>query len=465
MNPWELYAPELITDLYELTMAESYLREGMNAEATFSLFIRDYPAGRSFFISAGIESLLEILPEFRFSDESLRYLASLGKFSTKFLDYLRDFRFSGNIRAIAEGRIFFVQEPIVEVTAPIIEAQIIETLVLNVIQLETMLASKAARVASVASGKGLIEFGMRRTHGVDASLKAARTTYLAGFMGTSNLLAGKIYGIPVFGTMAHSYITSFHSELDAFYAFVRAFPENPVLLIDTYECIAGALKAVEVAKELRKSGKELSGVRLDSGDLADLSIKVRAVLDQAGFPDVKIMASGNLDEYRIETLLKSGACIDIYAVGTRMSVSADAPYLDIVYKLVEYDNKPVLKLSTGKKTWPGRKQVDRFYSPDGKMDFDRLRLLEAGIQEGEPLMELVMKEGQRVNAPESLSEIRTRFSGEWRKLPEKLRSIHAAEPYRVEFSQSLRELDSKTARLKRLEEVEVTKGRLKQKIG
>ena len=452
MNPWEQYAPELITDLYELTMAESYLREGMNGEATFSLFIRDYPQSRSCFISAGLESLLQILPEFHFSDESLRYLVSLGKFSTRFLDYLRDFRFSGNIRAIAEGRIFFAQEPILEVTAPIIEAQIIETLVLNVIQLETMLASKAARVASVASGKGLIEFGMRRTHGVDASLKAARTCYLAGFMGTSNLLAGKIYGIPVFGTMAHSYVTSFHTELEAFYAFARAFPEDPVLLIDTYDCIAGALKAVEVAKELRKKGKKLLALRLDSGDLADLSIKVRAVLDEAGFPEVKIMASGNLDEYVIETLIKSGARIDFYAVGTKMSVSADAPYLDIAYKLVEYENRPVLKLSAGKKTWIGRKQVYRFYDPDGKMDFDRVCLFETGTEKGEPLMELVIKEGQRVHAPESLSEIRARLSDEWRKLPEKLQSIHAVEPYRVEFSQSLKELDSKTARQKRLEE-------------
>jgi nicotinate phosphoribosyltransferase len=460
MNPWEQYAPELVTDLYELTMAESYLQEGMNGEATFSLFVRDYPADRSFFVSAGLESLLQILPDFRFSDESLRYLASLGKFSNRLMDYLRDFRFSGSIRAIPEGRIFFVQEPILEVTAPIIEAQLIETLVVNVIQLETMLASKAARVSAVAAGKGLIDFGMRRTHGVDASLKAARASYLAGFLGTSNLLAGKIYGIPVYGTMAHSYITSFHSELDAFHAFARTFPDNSVLLIDTYDCIAGALKAVEVATVLRKKGKKLMGVRLDSGDLADLSRQVRLILDDAGFADVNIMASGSLDEYQVERLLNSGAQIDCYAVGTRMGVSADAPYLDIAYKLVEYEGRPILKLSAGKKTWIGKKQVYRFYGADGKMDFDRVCLLDSERQGGEPLMELVMEAGQRVQAPESLMEIRTRFSDEWGKLPEKFQSIHPGQIFPVKVCHSLEELDSETARIKRREEVEGFKGGL-----
>src|SRR5208337_3154053 len=454
MKPWEQYAPELIADLYELTMADSYLQEGMGGEATFSLFIRDYPADRSCFVSAGLESLLQILPDFRFSDESLRYLVSLGKFSTGFLDYLRGFRFSGSIRAIPEGRIFFAQEPILEVTGPIIEAQVIETLVLNVIQLETMLASKAARVSAVAAGKGLIDFGMRRTHGVDASVKAARSSYLAGFLGTSNLLAGKIYDIPVFGTIAHSYIISFPSELDAFRAFARAFPDNTVLLIDTYDCIAGALKAVEVAIALREKGKKLLGVRLDSGDLADLSRKVRLIFDEAGLHDVKIMASGNLDEYQIETLLKGEAQIDFYAVGTRMGVSADAPYLDIAYKLVEYEGRPVLKLSTGKKTWIGKKQVYRFYGADGKMDFDRVCLLDSRRQVGEPLMELVIERGQRVRAPESLLEIRVRFSQEWQKLPEIFKAVHPGQVYPVEVCQSLKELDRKAARLKWREEVE-----------
>jgi nicotinate phosphoribosyltransferase len=459
MNPWEQYAPELITDLYELTMGESYLQEGMTGQSTFSLFIRDYPVDRSYFVAAGLESLLRILPGFRFSDESLRYLVSLGKFSSRFIDYLRDFRFSGSIRAIPEGRIFFVDEPILEVTGPIIEAQIIETLVLNVIQLETMLAGKAARIFAAASGKGLIDFGMRRTHGVDASLKAARASYLVGFMGTSNLLAGKIYGIPVFGTMAHSYVSSFRCELDAFQAFAHAFPDNSVLLIDTYDTIAGALKAVEVARTLREKGKELLGVRLDSGDLAGLSKRVRFILDEAGFPGVKIMASGNLDEYQVEKLLNSGAQIDFYAVGTRMGVSADAPYLDISYKLVEYEGRPVLKLSTGKKTWIGKKQVYRFYTDDGRMGFDRVCLFDSGEQEGEPVMESVMEGGQRVGRPEPLSEIRVRFSEEWRRLPEKLRAIRPEQVYPVDVCRSLKELDSQTAQLRRREEVDESLGK------
>ena len=460
MKLWEQYAPELVTDLYELTMAESYLREGMSGEATFSLFIRDYPADRSYFVAAGLDNLLQILPDFRFSEESLRYLASLGKFSSELIEYLRHFRFTGSIRAIPEGRIFFAQEPILEVTAPIIEAQVIETLVLNVIHLETMLASKAARVYGAASGKGLIDFGMRRTHGVDASVKAARSSYLAGFHGTSNLLAGKIYNIPVFGTMAHSYVTSFSSELDAFHAFARAFPDNTVLLIDTYDSIAGALKAVEVAKAMREKGQELLGVRLDSGDLGNLSRKVRLILDDAGFPDVKIMASGNLDEYEVENLLKGGSQIDFFAVGTRMGVSADAPYLDIAYKLVEYEGRPILKLSTGKKTWIGKKQVRRLYGADGMMDFDRVCLFGSGRSDGEPLMELVMKEGLRARAPESLAEIRARFSDDWRKLPEKLKAIHPPQVYPVEVCESLRELDGEIALLKRREEVEELEKRL-----
>jgi nicotinate phosphoribosyltransferase len=460
MKLWEQYAPELVTDLYELTMAESYLREGMRGEATFSLFIRDYPVDRSYFVAAGLEDLLQILPDFRFSDESLRYLASLGKFSSELIEYLRQFRFTGSIRAIPEGRIFFTEEPILEVTAPIIEAQVIETLVLNVIHLETMLASKAARVYGAASGKGLIDFGMRRAHGVDASVKAARSSYLTGFLGTSNLLAGKIYKIPVFGTMAHSYVASFSSEIDSFYAFARAFPDNTVLLIDTYDSIAGALKAVEVAKAMRERGKKLLGVRLDSGDLVSLSRKVRLILNNAGFPDVKIMASGSLDEYKVENLVKGGSEIEVFAVGTRMGVSADAPYLDIAYKLVEYEGRPILKLSTGKKNWIGKKQVRRFYGADGKIDFDRVCLLDSGRGDGESLMEVVMKKGERQRAPESLMEIRARFSDDWRKLPEQLKALHPSHVYRVEVCESLRELDGEIALLKRREEVEELEKRL-----
>lgn len=455
MNVWELYSPDLVMDLYELTMAASYLDEGMAGEATFSLFIRDYPVDRTFFVSAGLDHLLDILSDFRFTPESIDYVASLGKFSPSFLDYLRKFRFSGSIRAIPEGRIFFCHEPVLEVTGPIIETQLIETLVMNVIQLETMLASKTARVFHAASGKGLIDFGMRRAHGLDASVKAARAGYLTGFLGTSNLLAGKIYGIPVFGTMAHSYVTSFKCEMDSFLAFARAFPTNTVLLIDTYDTISGAKKALEVAKMMAGEGKRLLGVRLDSGDMAALSRKVRSIFDDAGFPEVQILASGSLDEGGIEDLTARGAAVDMYAVGTRVDVSADAPYLDIAYKLVEYEGRPVLKLSSGKKTWVGKKQVYRFYDDRGQMDHDRLGLLAAGDSEGEPLLELVMDGGRRLHAPEPLERIRARFEMESKRLPEKYRVVHPADMYPVMISQSLRELDDKAAESKRCEEIEV----------
>ncbi len=454
MKPWEKYTPELVADLYELTMAAGYLEEGMSGEAAFSLFIRDYPKYRSYFVSAGLEHLLEIIPEFRFDKDSLEYIASLGRFRPEFIDYLRDFRFTGTIRAIPEGRIFFAQEPLIEVTGPIIEAQIIETLVLNVMQLETMFASKAARIVHAARGKGLIDFGMRRAHGVDASVKAARSSFIAGFVGTSNLLAGRLYGIPVFGTMAHSYVTSFECELDAFLAFARAFPEGTVLLIDTYDTIAGALKAVDAAKIMAADGKSLLGVRLDSGDMAGLSRQVREILDQAGFPDIKIMASGNLDEFAIEELAGKGAAIDMYAAGTRLCVSADAPYLDIAYKLVEYDGRPILKLSSGKKTWVGKKQVYRFYGEDGKMNHDRLCLHDESDTAAEPLLETVMVDGKPTRKPEPLETIRSRIASEFMRMPEPLRDILTRANYRVEISKTLQELDDRISNEKRREEVE-----------
>ncbi|MCE5334619.1 MAG: nicotinate phosphoribosyltransferase [Desulfobacteraceae bacterium] len=451
MKIWEQYVPELVTDLYELTMAECYLREGMSGEAAFSLFIRDYPAERSYFVAAGIEHLLEVLPDLRFGPEALDYLASLGKFSREFIDYLRDFRFTGTVRAIPEGRIFFANEPLVEVIAPIIEAQIVETLVLNVMQLETMLASKAARVCHAAGGRGLIDFGMRRAHGVDASVKAARASYLTGFLGTSNLLAGRIYGIPVFGTMAHSYVSSFTNESEAFDAFSRVFPGNTVLLIDTYDTIAGARKAIEMGRAMRNRGERLVAVRLDSGDLTALSKEVRQILDAEGFSEVQIMASGNLDEFKIEDLIREGAAIDLYAVGTRMVVSADAPYLDISYKLVEYEGKPVVKLSSGKKTWVGQKQIYRHYDADGKMDYDILCLMRASGSGGEPLLRTVVEGGCRTCSPEPLEKIRERFAEEWSRLPESLRAIRPRERYRVEICDSLQRLDLETVRQKRRE--------------
>lgn len=446
MNPWDHLAPELLTDLYELTMAAGYFRESMEGEATFSLFIRGYPEHRSYFVAAGLEHLLEILSRYRFREESLEYLRSTARFPREFLDYLRDFRFTGTVRAMPEGRVFFANEPILEVTAPIIEGQLLETLIINVIQLETLLASKAARCVEAARGRGVIDFGLRRTHGIDAGLKAARASYLAGFLGSSNVLAGKLYSIPIFGTMAHSYVTSFAREMDAFQAYAEAFPDNTVLLIDTYDTISGARKAVEVARGLAARGKSLAGVRLDSGDLAALSRQVRAILLEGGFPDVRILASGNLDEFRVHELLEVGAAIDVFAVGTRMGVSADAPYFDIAYKLVEYGGRPLLKLSTGKKTWVGRKQVHRFRSEDGLLDHDELCLLSEPAPGGESLLETVVEGGRVVRPAESLGTIRSRFEAERTALPLRYRSIRASAAYPVVIGPGLKDLEEATVR-------------------
>lgn len=451
MHLWEEFAPELVTDLYELTMAASYLREGMNGEATFSLFIRGYPSHRAYFVAAGIEHLVDLVTGMRFSESSIEYIASTGKFPSSFIDYLRGFRFTGTMRAIPEGRIFFANEPVVEVTAPIIEGQLLETLVLNVVQLETLIASKAARCVHAARGRSLIDFSFRRTQGVDAGVKAARTSYLVGFDGTSNVLAGKLYGIPVFGTMAHSYVTSFEHELDSFLAFYRTFPENTVLLIDTYDTVSGARKAVEVARIMAADGKVLKGVRLDSGDMAALSREVRRLFRESGLEGVSILASGNLDEFKIQELIEAGAEIDVFAVGTRMGVSSDAPYLDIAYKLVEYDGRPILKLSSGKKTWVGRKQVYRLHDAQGMMKEDILSLLSERQVEGEPLLTVVVDEGKRRNPPESLSAIRERFSRDWNALPPPCREIRPTEGYPVKISRALEELDTRTVEDKRRE--------------
>ncbi len=453
MNPWSQFAPELVTDLYELTMAASYLREGMSGEATFSMFIRAYPPGRSYFVAAGLEHFIDMLMELRFQDESVEFLASTGKFSPDFLEYLKTLRFSGSIRALPEGRIFFVDEPMLEVTAPIIEAQIIETLAINVLQLETLIASKAARCVHAAQGKSIIDFSLRRTHGVDAGLKAARASYLAGFAGTSNVLAGKVYGIPIFGTMAHSYITSFEHEMDSFRAFARAFPDSTVLLIDTYDTLNGARKAAQVAREMAAEGKTLRGVRLDSGDLAALSRGVRKILDDEGLNEVEILASGGLDEFKIEALREAGASIDAFAVGTHMGVSADAPCFDIAYKLVEYEDRPVLKLSSGKRTWVGRKQVYRRLDAQGRMYEDSL-CLDTEKRPGETgLLEEMVRKGRRVRPPESLQVIRRRFETDFQQLPEGCKDLRDPQRYPVRISLPLQELEEQATRKVRREEL------------
>jgi nicotinate phosphoribosyltransferase len=374
MAPQSSFA--LFTDLYELTMAASYFQHAMFAPATFSLFVRKLPTDRGFLVAAGLEEIVRFLENFSFSADDLEFLRQTARFSTDFLDYLAQLRFTGDVYALPEGRICFAKEPLVEVTTPIIEAQIVETFVLNAIHLQTLIASKAARCVYAAQGCGLVDFALRRTHGMDAGLKVARASYLAGFAGTSNVLAGKLYGIPFFGTMAHSFVQSFDDEEQAFGAYAETFPDETALLIDTYDTISGARHAARVGQVLRQSGHRLQAVRLDSGDLLTLSRATREILDAAGLTDTRIYASGSLNEHEVARLVTAGAPIDVFGVGTDMGVSRDAPSLDIAYKLVEYDGKPRLKLSSQKVSLLGKKQVFRVLDEDGHDKQDLLGLRE-----------------------------------------------------------------------------------------
>jgi len=433
-GPLLLEDAALFTDLYELTMAAAFFREGIRAPATFSLFTRLLPPGRGFLVAAGLEEALEYLRGFRFSESALARLAALGRFEPAFLDHLGALRFTGEVRAVAEGTVLFADEPFLEVTAPLIEAQIVETALLNFVHVQTVLASKAARVALAADGRSVAEFGMRRSHGMDAGLKAARCAYLAGCGATSDVLAGGVYGIPLAGTMAHSYVTAFSDELEAFRAYARAFPDDAILLLDTYDTLEGARKAAVVASELAARGHKLAGVRLDSGDLLRLSREVRRILDEAGFPAVRILVSGGLDEHDIERLLAAGAPIDAFGVGTRMNVSADAPSVDLVYKLVEYAGRDVLKLSEGKETWVGAKAIYRL------RDEDVLALAEEPPPaEGvESLLQPVMRAGELLRAHPTLAEVRAHCLGQIAQLPEGLRKLDQPDVRPVRASSALR---------------------------
>lgn len=430
----------MLVDLYELVMADSYLREGMNETATFDLFIRSLPPRRAFLVSAGLESVLYYLEHFRVDEELLGHLRGLRLFSDAFLDYLRDFRFTGEVRAIPEGEVFFPPEPALEVVAPRIEAQIVETFLLNTVNYQAMVASKAARVVLAARGRGVVDFSPRRDHGADAALKAARASYIAGCIGTSNVLAGIEYGIPVYGTMAHSYVMSFPDEPGAFRAFARDFPQNTILLIDTYDTLQGARHAVMVAREMAARGQALRGVRIDSGDLAALSRQVRRIFDEAGLPDVQIFLTGDLDEYRIEQILAQGGAADSFGVGTALGTSEDAPSMGGVYKLVEDRQGPKIKLSTGKATLPGRKQVWRQATDGGPRDVIAL-VDEPAPRGAEPLLVTVMDRGRAVS-PESLETMRTRCRERLESLPSTFTDLHAVPPSPVGLSQGLAALQA-----------------------
>ena len=430
----------LLTDLYELTMAETYFQEKMFEPATFSLFIRKYPPHRGYFISAGLEEVLSYLESFAFSQSDLDYLETTELFTSDFLHYLHALRFEGQVHAVAEGRLFFKDEPVLEVTAPIIQAQIVETFIINSINFEVLLATKASRCARAAQGRGLIDFSLRRTQGPEAGLRVARNGYLGGLDGTSNVLAGKTFNIPISGTMAHSFVTSFDQELEAFRAFARAYPENTVLLIDTYDTLAGAENAVRIAREMADQGRQLKGVRLDSGDMAELSRQVRDLFDREGFPEVKIFASGGFDEYKIQEVIRRGARIDAFGVGTKMGVSADAPYADIAYKLVKYAGQPVLKLSSGKKTLVDEKQIFRT-TENGQPIRDTIALRQEAC-EGEPLLQEVMHAGRRRFRPEPLRDIRQRCQAELQQLDEAHTALFDPMEYPVDLSPGLQKLQA-----------------------
>ncbi len=413
----------LNTDLYELTMAQSYLEHGKRGRAVFSLFVRKLPPNRNFLVSCGLETLLERIERFRFSEEEIEYLRGLRLFSEDFLDYLRSYRFSGNIYALPEGRVFFQNEPLIQIEGELPQVQLLETLVINTMHLQVVVASKAVRSVIAAGDRVLIDFGFRRAHGLEAGLYAARASYVAGFGGTSNLEAGRRFGLPVLGTMAHSFIMVFGSEEEAFEAFAESFPDRTVFLLDTYDTIEAARKVVELAKK----GIKAVGVRLDSGDMVELSKRVREILDEGGLKETKIFVSGGVEEERIRDWLGRGAPIDAFGVGTKFITSSDAPYLDMAYKLVEYEGKPKVKKSPGKETFPYKRQVIRHYK-DAKMDYDEVVPYEKA-REG--LIELVVEKGKRLKSLPSLERIRETLRRELEDLPEGLKSITDGREYRV----------------------------------
>jgi len=445
----------LLTDLYELTMCASYFDNKRTEAATFDLFIRKLPPNRSYYAFAGLEQALLYLKSLKFNAEQIDFLREKG-FKQDFLDYLRKFKFSGEVWAVPEGTIVFANEPLIRVTAPIIEAQLVESFLLNTVNVQTMIATKASRVVHAAHGRAIIEFGLRRTHGTDAAMKAARCSYIAGCDGTSSVLAGIEYGIPVFGTMAHSFVMFFDNEVEAFKAFVKTFPKASTLLIDTYDNIKGAENAAAVAKQLEGRGFQLSGVRIDSGNLAEVSKKVRKILDEKGLGYVKIFASGDLDEYKVEDLLRRGAKIDSFGVGTRMSTSEDRPYVDIIYKLSEKMDKtgnfvPTMKLSQGKITFPARKQVYRVKDKAGNFVKDIIALHDEKV-EGTPLLMKVMEHGETVCRLPTLAQIRKNALENLSRMPEKYKRLRGAARYPVVLSPRLKRiLKDLTRELKKIE--------------
>lgn len=425
----------LLTDLYELAMAQAYFEEGMREKAVFSLFARRLPERRNYLLACGLDDVLRYLERLRFGKDALRYLAGLGMFSDRFLAALAELRFTGDVHAVPEGTPVFANEPLLEVVAPIAEAQLVETFIMNQVHMQTVLASKAARVVTAAAGRPVVDFGLRRMHGTDAGMKAARAFQVAGLHSTSNVLAGATYGIAVSGTMGHSYIQAHEREIDAFRAFAGLYPET-VLLVDTYDTLEGVRNVVRLARELGDRFR-VRAVRLDSGDLYRLSVETRRLLDEAGLERVGIFASGGLDEDAIADLVARGAPITGFGVGTAMGVSTDVPALDMAYKLVAYAGESRTKLSAGKAILPGRKQVFRV-EENGQAIRDVIARDDEDLP-GRPLLRPVMKGGIRLaEGRVALDEVRARARREIASLPARIRSIARAEPpYPVELSAAL----------------------------
>jgi nicotinate phosphoribosyltransferase len=434
----------LLTDLYQLTMLQGYYDSGMEGTAVFEFFVRRLRPERGFLLAAGLEQSLQFLEQLHFSAEELEWLASTRRFSPALLTSLETLRFTGDVHAMPEGTVFFPNEPILRVTAPISQAQLVESRLINLLNFQTLIASKAARSVLMAPDKLLVDFGLRRAHGAEAGLLAARASYIAGFSGTSTVLAGQHFDIPLFGTMAHSFIQAHGDEERAFEQFAHAQPDNVVLLIDTYDTEAAAHKVVALAPKLTHAGIHIKGVRIDSGDLAEHARRVRRILDAGGLAHVIIFASGDLDEYALRDMLTAGAPVDGFGIGTRLDTSSDIPFLDCAYKLQEYDGQARRKRSEGKQTWPGRKQVFRHYDADARMCGDVVTL-ESDCQPGEPLLIPVMRCGHRLTTPD-LPAIRLYAEENLAQLPQALRQLQAPYSYPVEIAPALHELAAQVDR-------------------
>jgi nicotinate phosphoribosyltransferase len=382
----------------------------------FEFFVRRLPPRRGFLLAAGLEDALDFLDNLRFSQEEIAWLESTGRFRKNLLDYLAGFRFTGDVHAIPEGTVCFANEPLLRITAPLPQAQLLETRLINIMHYQTLIASKAARMVLAAPGKALSDFGLRTAHGAEAGLYSARASYIAGFAGAANVLAGQRYGIPIVGTMAHSYVQVHDDETQAFEDFARARPQGVVLLIDTYDTEAGARKVVELVPRLKAHGISVRGVRIDSGDLAFMARRVRRVLDDGGCKEVIILASGGINEDILQTMMKDETPIDGFGIGVNLAASVDVPSLDCAYKLQEYAGKPRRKLSEGKQTWPGRKQIWRRYDADGRMCGDTLSV-ESDKHAGETLVRPVMRGGKRLAPAASLTAIRERARRDLTRLP------------------------------------------------